>query len=70
MEMTLETTLKITGMHCQSCAQRLSQRLERRDGVIKADVDVAGTAKVRYDENRVNAEQLGQVVCTAGFELV
>lgn len=67
--MATETTLHIDGMHCGSCAQRLGQAFERRDGVIKAEVDPAGTARVRYDETRVNEDELGQLVRSVGFDL-
>lgn len=67
--MATETIFKIDGMHCSSCAQRLGQTFERRDGVIKADVDPAGTARIRYDETQIDEEQLGQLVRTSGFDL-
>lgn len=67
--MVTETTLQITGMDCAACAQRLTQTLERAEGVIKASVDVAGTATVRYDEARVTTNDLGDRVRAAGFDL-
>jgi cation transport ATPase len=45
--MATQTSLQITGMDCSHCAQRLGQSLERLDGVIKAEIDEAGTATVR-----------------------
>ncbi|HEX2028117.1 MAG TPA: heavy-metal-associated domain-containing protein [Nitriliruptorales bacterium] len=67
--MPTQTTLQIAGMDCSHCAQRLRVSLQRLDGVIKAEVDPAGTATVRYDEGRVSEDQLGQRVREAGFEL-
>lgn len=67
--MATETTLQITGMDCSHCAQRLGQSLERAEGVIKAVVDPAGTATVRYDESRLTEEELGVRVRDAGFDL-
>lgn len=68
--MATQATLQIAGMHCGSCAQRLGRVLERHDGVIKAEVDYpAGTAMVRYDETRLDGEQLGQLVRAAGFDI-
>ncbi|MDP9023490.1 MAG: cation transporter [Actinomycetota bacterium] len=67
--MATQTTLQITGMDCSHCASRLGQALERAEGVIKAEVDAAGTATVRYDEARIDEEQLGERVRAAGFDV-
>ncbi len=67
--MATQTTLQITGMDCSHCASRLGQALERAEGVIKADVDAGGTATVRYDEARIDEEQLGERVRAAGFDV-
>jgi copper chaperone CopZ len=67
--MATQATLQIVGMDCSHCAQRLGQALERVEGVIKAQVDPAGTATVRYDENRVRPEELGERVRMAGFDV-
>jgi len=67
--MATQTTLQIAGMDCGHCAQRLGQSLERLDGVIKAEIDEAGTARVRYDEDRLSVDELGDRVRTAGFDI-
>jgi copper chaperone CopZ len=67
--MATQTTLQITGMDCSHCAQRLGQSLERADGVIRAEVDAAGTATVRFDEARISDDELGERVRAAGFDL-
>lgn len=68
--MATETTLRITGMDCGHCAARLGQSLERLEGVIRAEVDhPAGTASVRFDEERLSEDELGERVRAAGFDL-
>ncbi|MFP5252308.1 MAG: heavy-metal-associated domain-containing protein [Actinomycetes bacterium] len=67
--MVTEATLRIAGMDCRRCATRLGQALERAEGVIKANVDEAGRATVRYDEARLSEEDLGERVRAAGFEV-
>lgn len=67
--MATETTLDITGMDCSHCASRLGEALERVEGVIKAEVDPAGTATVRFDEERVDEAGLGERVRAAGFDV-
>lgn len=69
MTMTTEKTLQITGMHCGNCAQRLSLALRRNNGVIKADVDVSGEARIRFDETAVDEQQLRELVRASGFDL-
>ncbi len=67
--MPIQTTLQIAGMDCSHCAQRLEEALERAEGVIKADVDLAGTATVRYDESRLSEGELGERVRDAAFDV-
>jgi copper chaperone CopZ len=68
-EMPTETTLNVVGMHCGNCAQRLSLVLERHEGVLRAEVDPAGTAVLRFDEAKLRREQLADLVRAAGFDL-
>ena len=67
--MATETTLEITGMDCSDCASRLGQALERAEGVVKAEVDPAGTATVRFDEHRIDEAGLAERVRAAGFDV-
>jgi Cd2+/Zn2+-exporting ATPase len=67
--MATQTTLQIAGMDCSHCAQRLGSSLERLDGVIKAQVEPTGTARVRYDESRLSEAQLAEHVRTVGFDV-
>lgn len=68
--MATEVTLRIAGMDCSHCASRLGQALQRAEGVIKAEVDEAGTATVRYDEARLSEDDLGERIRAAGFDVV
>lgn len=67
--MLTERTLQITGMHCGNCAQRLSLALRRNEGVVKAEVDVAGEASIRFDDAKVDERQLTDVVRASGFDV-
>lgn len=68
--MVTQTVLQVAGMDCSHCAERLGQSLERLDGVIKAQVDEAGAATVRFDERRLSEDDLGERVRAAGFDVV
>jgi copper chaperone len=62
-------TLKITGMTCGHCQRAVTDALESRDGVARADVDLtAGRAQVEYDEARVTPRELEAAVAEEGYE--
>ena len=61
-------TIKIEGMHCDGCAQRVRRVLEREPGVKEAKVSYAdGQARVTFDEGSTTTDRLGQVVERAGY---
>ena len=63
--------LKISGMHCASCALNLERALKGRDDVYGARVNFAtGTATVEYDPAKATLADLEQTVAGAGFEVM
>src|SRR3989338_9490892 len=62
-----KTTLKISGMHCASCATILTKALQKVDGVKSAQVNY-GTEKatVEHDE-KAKLEQLISAVKNKGY---
>lgn len=51
--------LKITGMHCSSCAINIDGDLEDTDGVREAHTNYAkAETTVIYDENKVTPEKI------------
>lgn len=68
--MVTKRELTVTGIHCSGCAGRLGTALERLEGVLRAEVEESGRAVVRYDEARLDEDQLAEQVRTAGFDLV
>jgi len=67
---TMVISLDITGMHCDSCAQTVSQRLGQVTGVRKAKVSfTAKTAWVMVEQTGgPRADQLIQAVEDAGYK--
>jgi len=64
----METTIKIEGMHCDGCAERVKRVLEREAGVKKAVVAFAsGEARVIYDGGQTTTDKLRRVVERAGY---
>jgi len=63
-----KTTLKITGMHCASCAANISKGLKKLPGVKEAEVNfTTAKADVEYDEASVDAEKLKKIVIATGY---
>ena len=62
--------LAIEGMHCESCAARISTLLAREPGVREAEVSFReGHARVRYNEHAASVERLVEIIENAGFEV-
>ncbi len=62
-------TLDVRGMTCANCVQRVERKLNKRDGVLEATVNLATeTATVRYLPSQVTVRDLIGVVEAAGYE--
>lgn len=63
--------IKISGMHCASCALNVEKSLNKLEGVAKAQVNF-GTEKatVEYDANKVELQELEDTVEEAGYGVV
>ncbi len=63
--------LKISGMSCASCAQKIEKNLNKEKGVAEAVVNFASqTAIVSYDSVIVNVEDIEQVIKDAGYDVI
>jgi len=62
------TTLRITGMHCASCAANTESALKDLSGVIKANVNIATEkATIEFDPSVIDEIKLKKAVEDAGF---
>lgn len=59
--------LRVAGMSCGHCVMTLKKELSRIEGLEVEDVQV-GSARVRFDETRVDLRAVEQAVRKAGFE--
>jgi copper chaperone CopZ len=56
-------TLKISGMHCSSCAMSIDDSLEEATGVLKSDTSYAkGVTKVLYNPQLISVSQIQEVI--------
>ncbi len=63
-------TLKIDGMHCDGCAERIQTVVRKQAGVQEAEVSyAAGEARIRYNPHAVTESALAEVVERAGFRV-
>ncbi|MDK2890042.1 MAG: P-type Cu+ transporter [Methanoculleus sp.] len=63
--------LKISGMHCASCALNIEQALQDRDDVYDARVNLAAeTATVEYDPTKATLADLERTVGDAGYGVI
>lgn len=64
----MTATLKISGMSCQHCVNRVKKAIDAL-GVIAADVQI-GSATVEYDEAKLSADAVKKAVEEAGYPVV
>ncbi|MCX6734765.1 MAG: heavy metal translocating P-type ATPase [Candidatus Peregrinibacteria bacterium] len=61
---------KVKGMHCASCAALVQKSLKKVEGVTDAEVNYGTeTAKVDFDETKVDFKKLAAVVKPLGYSL-
>ncbi len=66
-----QTIIKISGMHCQSCATILDKALSKEKGVRSANVNFSTSkANVSFDEKQINQESLIKVIKDKGYGAV
>jgi len=65
-----ETTLKIEGMTCASCAQTIEKTLQKKNGVRTASVNFATEkAFVEYESGTIGVKDLEKAVKDAGYDV-
>lgn len=65
---TERLTLRLEGMHCGACAERIEDTVGRLEGVVSADVDFEQTrAVVVYDPRRISPSRIIAAIEDAGF---
>lgn len=63
--------LKLKGMSCSSCVNRVEQALLKIPGVLKAEVNLASEkVKIEFIDQKINLQVLQKAVKEAGYELI
>ena len=59
---------EISGMTGAACARAVDRTVNKLDGIIEADVNLASERlNVKYDENKLNIEEIIQAVENSGY---
>lgn len=67
---TTKVTLKVLGMHCQSCAQRTEKALKKVKGVVGVAVNLPlDQVIVEYQPGVATEDHLKQAVRAIGFQV-
>ena len=61
--------LKIEGMSCNHCVMAVKKELNKLENVKVEDVQI-GSAKVEYDENKVDTKAFVEAIEEAGYKLL
>ena len=68
--MSTETTLNVSGMHCDGCERSIANALKRIDGVAEVSADhESGVVTVRLDRE-VDAATLTGAIGDAGYDVI
>jgi P-type Cu+ transporter len=63
--------IKISGMHCATCAINIEESLSKLDAVSKAQVNFGtDTAHVEFDPAKVSLAEINKAVKDAGYEVI
>lgn len=61
--------IKVSGMSCNHCSQRIEKALQQAKGVSMARVELSEEkAYIDYDPSEINAETLLQIIKDSGYD--
>ena len=63
-----EITINIEGMSCQHCVMRVKKAIEGLAGISGLSVEV-GTAKVTFEESKIQQADIENAVVKAGYKI-
>ena len=63
-----QLSVKVEGMHCESCAEGITKKLAQTRGVLGSDVHFSNAVQtVRYDAARIAPEAVIALITNRGF---
>ena len=62
--------LKVGGMDCTGCEQRIEQALGNLEGVVRSQAShQSGEVRVAFDERRTRLDEIRACIARAGYEV-
>ena len=62
--------LKINGMKCTGCSQRVEKALKNTDGITDASVNLeTRKANISYNKNKISIDEICDTITDVGFEV-
>lgn len=69
MSKVIKKKLKISGMHCTSCAMNIDFDLEDLEGIKSAKTNYAKQeSEIEFDEEKVSFEKIIETIKKTGYE--
>ncbi len=62
-------SIKIEGMSCQHCVNRVKKALDAIAGVSRADVSI-GVAEVEFDNSKTSIQEVVSAIQNAGYKVI
>jgi copper chaperone CopZ len=62
-----EETIRVTGIRCERCVQRLAVALQGHDGLESASANLVGDVTLAWDEARTSRQEILDALSRAGF---
>ena len=70
MDKMEKIVLKINGMKCTGCSQRVERALKNTDGIEDANVNLeTREAKITYNKDKITYNQICETIVDTGFEV-
>ncbi len=64
---TRNETIRVTGIRCERCVNRLAAALRGHDGLDSANANLMGQVVLEFDDERTSREALVATMGKAGF---
>ena len=65
----MKVTIRVSGMHCASCASNIEKKLENQEGVISAKVSYStGSASVDYNPKKIADQKISKIINSLGYK--
>jgi copper chaperone CopZ len=64
---TLTETVRVTGVRCERCVNRLAAALRGHDGLESANANLVGDVTLAWDDERTSRDELLGALARAGF---